>query len=71
MQIEVFRRMTVGRKLELACELCDLGRERILGALVARNPALSPDGARRAMLREVLGEVAFAAAFDGEGRQVA
>jgi hypothetical protein len=70
-QLGIYRRMTVGRKLELACELCDLARERTLRGIQARNPTLSPAEARAEMLRDVLGEEAYAAAFGNLGRQVA
>lgn len=63
--------MTVGRKLELACDFCDLGRERILHGIRMRDPTLSAAEARRRMLREILGEDAYEAAFGGPGRHVA
>ena len=62
-QLAVYRRMSVGRKLELACELCDLGREQMLNGIIARNPTLSREEAQHEMLRQLLGLDLYEAAF--------
>lgn len=68
-QLAVYRRMSVGRKLELACELCDLGREQMLHGILARDPTLSRQEAQRTLLRQLLGAELYDAAFgSGLGR---
>jgi hypothetical protein len=62
-QLAVYRRMSTGQKLELACELCDLGREQMIHGILARNPRLSRQDAWREMLLQLLGVELYAAAF--------
>jgi hypothetical protein len=70
-QLEAYRRMSVERKLEVACELCELGREQIVQGFLARDPSLSRAEAELEMLRLLLGEESFEASFGSRARRTA
>ena len=62
-QIDVYRRMSPARRLELAFEMCELGREILTQGILARAPGLGREGARRAILAQLLGESLFRSAY--------
>lgn len=62
-QLEILGKMDLSRRLELALEFCDMGREILIDGILLRDPALSREHARLQMLRQVIGEPLFSAAF--------
>jgi hypothetical protein len=62
-QLAALRRLGPSGRVELADELSESARETSLAGLVARNPGLSREEARRPLLRRLLGDALFDAAF--------
>ena len=64
-QLAAWRRLGPAGRVELAWELTEFARESSLAGLLARNPTLSREEACRLLLRRLLGDALFDAAFPG------
>ncbi len=64
-QLAAWRRLGPAGRVELAWELTEFARESSLAGLLARNPTLSREDGRRMLLRRLLGDDLFDAAFPG------
>jgi hypothetical protein len=63
-QLGVYARLGAGQRMELACQLSEQARATAIQGLRHRNPGLSAEEARRVLLRRLLGDALFEAAFD-------
>jgi hypothetical protein len=68
-QIEVWRAMTPARRVRLAIEMSERAREIAIAGVMAREPGISHEAARLRVLRQILGETLFEAAY-GSGGEV-
>jgi hypothetical protein len=59
----VYARLGAGRKMELAIQMSQQARETALRGIRNRNPSLSASDAREVLLRRMLGDALFDAAF--------
>lgn len=66
-QVEAWRRMGPARRVLLAFEMSERAREIAIAGILAREPELGPDGARARMLRQILGDDLYEAAYAGRG----
>ena len=64
-QVEIFRRMTPGRRLELAIEMSDNLRKIVAAGVRSRHPDYTEEQVRLAVNRLYLGEKLFRKAFPG------
>jgi hypothetical protein len=62
-QRAVWARMGPSRKLELTLRMCDDVRELSIQGELSRHPGMSRDEATRVVVRRVLGDALFEAAF--------
>jgi hypothetical protein len=62
-QLAVYARLGASRRAALAFELSELARATAIEGIRARDPALSAGAARRILLRRLLGDALFEAAF--------
>ncbi len=62
-QIEAYRAMGPARRLQLAFEMSERAREIAIEGVMAREPGISRAEARLRVLRQVLGEAQFDAAY--------
>jgi hypothetical protein len=65
-QLAAYARMTPARRVELALDLSARLRETSIQGIRARHPELSPDAARHVLLRRLLGETLYRAAYPRE-----
>ncbi len=64
-QLDIFRRMLPLRRLEMALELGDTGRELIASGVRHRHPDYSPEQVRLAVLRLMQGKEIFSMVYPG------
>jgi hypothetical protein len=62
-QLAAWRRLGPAGRVELAWELAECARETSLAGILARNPALSREEGRLLLIRRLLGDDLFTAAF--------
>ena len=66
-QIEAYRAMGPARRLQLAFEMSERAREIAIAGVMNREPGISPEAARRRVLRQILGDALFEAAYGRRG----
>jgi hypothetical protein len=66
-QIEVWRAMSPARKVRLVIEMSERAREIAIAGVMAREPGISRETARRRVLRGILGDALFEAAYGRRG----
>ena len=54
--IEILRSIPLGRRFEIAAELCDLVRETMAAGIRAQNPGISDEEVRREIIRRTVPE---------------
>jgi hypothetical protein len=69
-QLEAFRRMTPVRRLDIALEMGDKGRELVVAGVRHRHPDYSPEQVRLAVLRLMQGREIFSMVYPGVDIQV-
>ena len=62
-QIEAYRVMGPARRVRLAIEMSERAREIAIAGVLAREPGISREEARARVLREILGDALFDAAY--------
>ena len=62
-QIEAYRAMGPARRLQLAREMSERAREIAIEGVMAREPGIGRAEARLRVLRQILGEAQFDAAY--------
>jgi len=55
MQYDLYRRMPLGRKLELVFDMCDTGRLLAIAGLRMRNPSATEEELKQLRAKQVLG----------------
>ncbi len=66
-QIEIWRAMSGADRVRLAIEMSERAREIAIAGVMAREPGISSDEARLRVLRQILGDALFEAAYGGRG----
>jgi hypothetical protein len=66
-QIEIWRAMSPARRVRLAIEMSERAREIAIAGVMNREPGISPEAARRRVLRQILGDALFEAAYGSRG----
>ncbi|MBY0400604.1 hypothetical protein K2X89_09935, partial [Myxococcota bacterium] len=66
-QIEIWRAMSPARKVRLAIEMSERAREIAIAGVMAREPGISRETARRRVLRGILGDALFEAGYGRRG----
>jgi hypothetical protein len=64
-QLAVWRRLGPSGRVALAWQMSESAREVALAGILARDPSLSREQARRVLLRRLLGPELFDAAYGG------
>jgi hypothetical protein len=64
-QIEIWRSMAPEARVRLAIEMSERAREIAIAGVMAREPGISREQARLRVLRQVLGDALFEAAYGG------
>lgn len=62
-QIEAYRSMAPAQRLLLAIEMSERAREIAIAGAMAREPGISREEARLRVLRQILGDALFEAAY--------
>ena len=62
-QIEIWRAMGPARRVRLAIEMSERARAIAVAGVMAREPGISPEAARLRVLRQILGDALFEAAY--------
>jgi hypothetical protein len=62
-QLAAWRRLGPGGRVEVAWEMSETARDLSVAAILRRDPSLSAEQARRKLLRRLLGDALFDAAF--------
>ncbi len=65
-QLGVYRRMTIDRRLELALEMSEAARRTSMDGIRARHPDYDEHTAMRALFRVLHGEVLYAKVWPGQ-----
>jgi hypothetical protein len=65
-QLAVYARITPSRRVELAFELSERARRIAIAGIRSRHPDLTAEGARKVLLRRLLGDELFRAAYPVE-----
>jgi hypothetical protein len=65
---DLYRRMPLGRKLELVLDMCDTGRLLAIAGLRMRHPNASEEELTRLWARQHLGRELFERVYGGEKR---
>ena len=68
-QLQVYARLGAGRRMELAIQMSQKARETTIQGIRDRDPTVSASGAREVLLRRLLGDSLFDAAFDASTLQ--
>ena len=69
MQYEIYRRMSLGRKLELVFDMCDTGKSLAVAGLRMRNPHATEEQLRRLWARQHLGRELFEKVYGTSARE--
>lgn len=64
-QIEIWRAMAPEARVRLAIEMSERAREIAIAGAMAREPGIGREQARLRVLRQVLGDALFEAAYGG------
>ena len=65
---DLYRRMPLGRRLELAFDMCDTGRALAIAGLRMRHPDATDEELQRLWARQHLGQKLFEQVYGGEKR---
>jgi len=65
---DLYRRMPLGRRLELAFDMCDTGRALAIAGLRMRHPDATQEELRRLWAKQHLGRELFEQVYGGEKR---
>jgi hypothetical protein len=69
-QIEIFRRMSPGKRLELACQMSNTLRKVVASGVRGRHPDYTEDQVRLAVIRLTLGDKLFREVYPGKDVKV-
>ncbi len=67
-QYDLYRRMSLGRRLERAFDMCDTGRALVIAGLRMRHPGATEEELHRLWARQHLGQKLFERVYGGEKR---
>lgn len=67
-QLEAYRKMGPERRVLLAFEMSERAREIAIAGVLAREPELGPEQARVKVMRRILGDALYDAAYASRGR---
>lgn len=67
-QQEIYRKMEPGQRIRLVIEMSECAREISIAGVMAREPELTREEARLQVLRSILGDALFEAAYGKRGR---
>jgi hypothetical protein len=65
---DLYRRMSLGRRLELAFDMCDTGRALVIAGLRMRHPDATEGELKRLWARQHLGRELFEQVYGGVKR---
>jgi hypothetical protein len=65
---DLYRRMPLGRRLELVFDMCDTGRLLAIAGLRMRHPDATQEELKRLWARQHLGQELFERVYGGEKR---